>query len=122
MDSGMNLLHDSGDQVVHYLQKHYNSSQDWFMFVSFAADLRNTFFVLFPIWFHLCETVGIRLIWVAVIGDWLNLVFKWITCQLLVSSKGKRNPPSPSCFIDALFQNGVLADFGLLLPQDDDYM
>ncbi|XP_030076673.1 glucose-6-phosphatase [Microcaecilia unicolor] len=74
----MDGLHDSGVQMVHYLQTHYNSSQDWFMFVSFAADLRNTFFVLFPIWFHLCETVGIRLVWVAVIGDWLNLVFKWI--------------------------------------------
>nr|XP_033774940.1 glucose-6-phosphatase-like [Geotrypetes seraphini] len=74
----MDGLHDSGVQMVRYLQTQYNSSQDWFMFVSFAADLRNTFFVFFPIWFHLCETVGIRLIWVAVIGDWLNLVFKWI--------------------------------------------
>ena len=32
---------------------------------------------LFPIWFHLREAVGIKLLWVAVIGDWLNLVFKW---------------------------------------------
>ncbi|XP_069093842.1 glucose-6-phosphatase catalytic subunit 1-like [Pleurodeles waltl] len=78
METGMDLLHDSGAQMVQYLQVNYKSSQDWFMFVSFAADLRNTFFVFFPIWFHLCEAVGIKLIWVAVIGDWLNLVFKWI--------------------------------------------
>ncbi|XP_029429223.1 glucose-6-phosphatase-like [Rhinatrema bivittatum] len=74
----MDGLHDLGVQIVRHLQTHYSSSQDWFMFVSFAADLRNTFFVFFPIWFHLCEAVGIKLIWVAVIGDWLNLVFKWI--------------------------------------------
>ncbi|XP_030076856.1 glucose-6-phosphatase [Microcaecilia unicolor] len=74
----MDLLHDSGVQMVQYLQTRYNSSQDWFMFVSFAADLRSTFCIFFPIWFHLCEAVGIKLIWVAVIGDWLNLVFKWI--------------------------------------------
>nr|XP_033774787.1 glucose-6-phosphatase-like isoform X2 [Geotrypetes seraphini] len=74
----MDALHDSGVQMVRYLQTQYNSSQDWFMFVSFAADLRSTFCIFFPIWFHLCEAVGIKLIWVAVIGDWLNLVFKWI--------------------------------------------
>nr|XP_056720698.1 glucose-6-phosphatase catalytic subunit 1-like [Euleptes europaea] len=78
MEAGMDLLHHSGIQATHYLQASYPGSQDWFLFVSFAADLRNTFFILFPIWFHLCEAVGIKLIWVAVIGDWLNLVFKWI--------------------------------------------
>ncbi|XP_028675825.1 glucose-6-phosphatase catalytic subunit 1-like [Erpetoichthys calabaricus] len=74
----MDLLHSSGVDAVQYLQTHYRDAQGWFLFVSFAADLRNTFFIFFPIWFHLCESVGIRLIWVAVIGDWLNLVFKWI--------------------------------------------
>lgn len=74
----MNVLHDAGIQATRYLQENYQSSQDWFLFVSFAADLRNTFFILFPIWFHLSEAVGVKLIWVAVIGDWLNLVFKWI--------------------------------------------
>ncbi|XP_074835341.1 glucose-6-phosphatase catalytic subunit 1-like isoform X2 [Carettochelys insculpta] len=74
----MDLLHGSGVQVVRYLQENYQSSQDWFLFISFAADLKTTFFIFFPIWFHLREAVGVKLIWVAVIGDWLNLVFKWI--------------------------------------------
>ncbi|NXC22130.1 G6PC phosphatase, partial [Corythaeola cristata] len=78
MEAGMNLLHDAGIQATCWLQEHFQGSQDWFLFISFAADLRNAFFVLFPIWFHISESVGIRLIWVAVIGDWLNLVFKWI--------------------------------------------
>ncbi|XP_029770239.1 glucose-6-phosphatase-like, partial [Terrapene carolina triunguis] len=78
MGTGMDFVHSSGVQMTHYLQENYQSSQGWFLFISFAADLRNTFFILFPIWFHLCEAVGIKLIWVAVIGDWLNLVFKWI--------------------------------------------
>ncbi|MEE6511170.1 hypothetical protein FKM82_017640 [Ascaphus truei] len=78
METGMDALHDSGIQIVQYLQLNFKSSQDWFMFISLAADLRNTFFIFFPIWFHLCESVGIKLIWVAVIGDWFNLVFKWI--------------------------------------------
>ncbi|XP_078385867.1 glucose-6-phosphatase catalytic subunit 1-like [Cetorhinus maximus] len=78
MDAGMDLLHSSGVELVQYLQLNYKDSQSWFTFISFVADLRNTFFVFFPIWFHLCEAVGIKLIWVAVIGDWLNLIFKWI--------------------------------------------
>ncbi|XP_034611547.1 glucose-6-phosphatase-like [Trachemys scripta elegans] len=78
MGTGMDFVHSSGVQMTCYLQEHYQGSQDWFLFISFAADLRNTFFILFPIWFHLCEAVGVKLIWVAVIGDWLNLVFKWI--------------------------------------------
>ncbi|XP_027558020.1 glucose-6-phosphatase [Neopelma chrysocephalum] len=78
MEAHMNLLHDVGIRTTHWLQQHFQGSQDWFLFISYAADLRNAFFVLFPIWFHFSEAVGIRLIWVAVIGDWLNLVFKWI--------------------------------------------
>lgn len=72
----MNALHAFGIQSTHYLQVNYQDSQDWFILVSMIADLRNAFYVLFPIWFHLQEAVGIKLLWVAVIGDWLNLVFK----------------------------------------------
>ncbi|XP_062988692.1 glucose-6-phosphatase catalytic subunit 1-like [Elgaria multicarinata webbii] len=74
----MDLLHSAGVQATRYLQENFMGFQDWFVFISTAADLRTTFFVFFPIWFQLKETVGIRLIWVAVIGDWFNLVFKWI--------------------------------------------
>ncbi|XP_051969083.1 glucose-6-phosphatase catalytic subunit 1-like [Xyrauchen texanus] len=78
MNSVMDTLHGFGVSSTQYLQTHYKDAQGWFLFISFAADLRNTFFIFFPIWFHLKESVGIKLIWVAVIGDWLNLVFKWI--------------------------------------------
>ncbi|XP_059811624.1 glucose-6-phosphatase catalytic subunit 1-like [Hypanus sabinus] len=77
MEAGMDLLHSSGVEMVQYLQVNYRDSQSWFTLVSVAADLRNTFYVFFPIWFHLYEAVGVKLIWVAVIGDWLNLIFKW---------------------------------------------
>ncbi|XP_069807879.1 glucose-6-phosphatase catalytic subunit 1-like [Dendropsophus ebraccatus] len=78
MEASMDLLHATGISIVRYLQENLISFQDWFVFVSHAADLRNTFHIFFPIWFHLCESVGIKLIWVAVVGDWLNLVLKWI--------------------------------------------
>ncbi|XP_066444290.1 glucose-6-phosphatase catalytic subunit 1-like [Eleutherodactylus coqui] len=78
MEESMDLLHAAGISIVRYLQENFMTFQDWFIFVSHAAELRNTFHILFPIWFHLSESVGIKLIWVAVVGDWLNLVLKWI--------------------------------------------
>lgn len=73
----MDALQALGVSSTHYLQTNYEDAQGLFLWVSWAADLRNTFFIFFPLWFHLRSSVGIKLIWVAVIGDWLNLVFKW---------------------------------------------
>ncbi|XP_072312227.1 glucose-6-phosphatase catalytic subunit 1 [Eucyclogobius newberryi] len=74
----MDALQGFGVTSTHYLQTNYEDAQGLFLWVSWAADLRNTFFIFFPLWIHLRASVGIKLIWVAVIGDWLNLVFKWI--------------------------------------------
>uniref|UniRef100_A0A8C7D697 glucose-6-phosphatase n=1 Tax=Oncorhynchus kisutch TaxID=8019 RepID=A0A8C7D697_ONCKI len=45
---------------------------------STVADLHTTFFCFFPSWFYLRRDVGVKLIWVAAIWDWLNLVLKWV--------------------------------------------
>ncbi|KAL0992916.1 hypothetical protein UPYG_G00100920 [Umbra pygmaea] len=72
----MDTVHSYGVSSTQYLQTHYRDTQSWFLFISMAADLRNTFFVFFPVLFHLRESVGVKLVWVAVVGDWLNLIFK----------------------------------------------
>lgn len=51
----MNLLHDAGIRATHWLQQRFQGSQDWFLFISYAADLRNAFFVLFPAIYFLIE-------------------------------------------------------------------
>uniref|UniRef100_A0A3P8R6D9 Glucose-6-phosphatase catalytic subunit 1 n=1 Tax=Astatotilapia calliptera TaxID=8154 RepID=A0A3P8R6D9_ASTCA len=78
LNAVMDAVQGFGVSSTHYLQTNYKDAQGLFLWVSWAADLRNTFFIFFPLWFHLRASVGIKLIWVAVIGDWLNLVFKWI--------------------------------------------
>ncbi|XP_071775615.1 glucose-6-phosphatase catalytic subunit 1-like [Centroberyx gerrardi] len=74
----MDLLHSSGVSATHYLQRHYGHSQGFFLLVSTATDLRNTFFLLFPVWFHLRQAKAVKLVWVAAVGDWLNLMLKWL--------------------------------------------
>uniref|UniRef100_A0A8C6U925 Glucose-6-phosphatase n=1 Tax=Neogobius melanostomus TaxID=47308 RepID=A0A8C6U925_9GOBI len=78
LNTVMDALQGFGVTTTHYLQTNYEDAQGLFLWVSWAADLRNTFFIFFPLWIHLRASVAIKLIWVAVIGDWLNLVFKWI--------------------------------------------
>ncbi|XP_078135377.1 glucose-6-phosphatase catalytic subunit 1 isoform X1 [Sander vitreus] len=78
MNAIMDAMQGFGVSTTHYLQTNYQDAQGLFLWVSWAADLRNTFFIFFPLWFQLRSSVAIKLIWVAVIGDWLNLVFKWI--------------------------------------------
>ncbi|XP_071399318.1 glucose-6-phosphatase a, catalytic subunit, tandem duplicate 1 [Centroberyx affinis] len=74
----MDLLHSWGVELAVHLQTKYSRYEDWFSLASTVADLHTTFFFFFPIWFHVRRDTGLRLIWVAVIGDWLNLVLKWV--------------------------------------------
>ncbi|XP_077481151.1 glucose-6-phosphatase a, catalytic subunit, tandem duplicate 1 isoform X2 [Stigmatopora argus] len=74
----MDLVHSWGVELVLHLQTTYSAHEGLFSLASNVADLHTTFFFFFPIWFHLRRDVGLRLIWVAVIGDWINLVLKWV--------------------------------------------
>ncbi|KAL7850083.1 hypothetical protein SRHO_G00194320 [Serrasalmus rhombeus] len=74
----MEVLHGYGISTTQYLQLHYGHAQGWFALASAVADMRTTFLVFFPICFHLRTAVGVKLLWVAVVGDWINLVLKWV--------------------------------------------
>ncbi|XP_039991431.1 LOW QUALITY PROTEIN: glucose-6-phosphatase-like [Xiphias gladius] len=74
----MDLLHSWGVELAIHLQTRYSRYEGLFSLASTVADLHTAFFWLFPVWFHLRGDTGLRLIWVAVIGDWLNLVLKWV--------------------------------------------
>uniref|UniRef100_A0A3Q3VSL5 Glucose-6-phosphatase catalytic subunit 1 n=1 Tax=Mola mola TaxID=94237 RepID=A0A3Q3VSL5_MOLML len=74
----MDLLHSFGVSSTHYMQTHFSHFQGYFLSVSMAADLHNTFFLLFPIWFHVQRVEAIQLVWVAAVGDWVNLMLKWL--------------------------------------------
>ncbi|XP_053296067.1 glucose-6-phosphatase 2 isoform X2 [Pleuronectes platessa] len=74
----MDLVHISGVLVIQHLQNNYREYHSFLNFMSTVGDPRNIFSVYFPLWFHLSHKVGTKMIWVAVIGDWLNLIFKWI--------------------------------------------
>ncbi len=75
--SQMDFVHSSGVLVIQHLQNNYREYHDFLNFMSTVGDPRNIFSVYFPLWFHLSHNVGTKMIWAAVVGDWLNLIFKW---------------------------------------------
>ncbi|CAG5865569.1 unnamed protein product [Menidia menidia] len=74
----MDFIHNFGVLVIQHLQSNYREYYSFLNFMSAVGDPRNIFSVYFPLWFHFSHNVGTKMIWVAVIGDWFNLIFKWI--------------------------------------------
>ncbi|PWA31310.1 glucose-6-phosphatase 2-like isoform X1 [Gambusia affinis] len=74
----MDFIHTSGVLIIQHLQNNYREYNSFLSFMSIVGDPRNIFYVYFPIWFHLSHNVGTKMMWVAVVGDWFNLIFKWI--------------------------------------------
>lgn len=73
----MDYVYSSGVLVIQHLQNNYRDCHDFLNFMSTVGDPRNIFSVYFPLWFHLSHNIGTKMIWVAVFGDWLNLILKW---------------------------------------------
>ncbi|XP_047458033.1 glucose-6-phosphatase 2-like [Mugil cephalus] len=74
----MDYFYSFGVAIIQHLQSNYRGCHDFLNFMSTVGDPRNIFSVYFPLWFHLSHNVGTKMIWAAVIGDWFNLIFKWI--------------------------------------------
>ena len=47
------------------------------VFLSLVGDPKFVFTIFFPVAYSLHRTVGIRVVWAAVISEWLNAVLKW---------------------------------------------
>lgn len=73
----MDFLHRGGVLITQHLQRDYRAYYDFLHSMSNVGDPWNNFSVYFPHWFQLNQAVGTKMIWVAVIGDWFNLIFKW---------------------------------------------
>ncbi|XP_077583865.1 glucose-6-phosphatase 2-like [Stigmatopora nigra] len=74
----MEFLYSHEVSIIQHLQNSYGEYRDFLSLISTVGDPRNIFCIYFPLWFHLSHSVGTKMIWAAVFGDWFNLIFKWI--------------------------------------------
>uniref|UniRef100_UPI00358F0F90 glucose-6-phosphatase 2-like n=1 Tax=Myxine glutinosa TaxID=7769 RepID=UPI00358F0F90 len=74
----MDLLQTGEVSLIQHIQTSFNGVQGYLNFMSAVGDIRTAFLVYFPICFFIDRRVGTKIVWSLVIGDWINLMFKWV--------------------------------------------
>uniref|UniRef100_A0A0B6Z7U8 glucose-6-phosphatase n=1 Tax=Arion vulgaris TaxID=1028688 RepID=A0A0B6Z7U8_9EUPU len=74
----MDSLHIWGIAVIQNIQTIFQDYSGVMMFLSYIGDPRFAFIFYFPVGYILHCSVGKRVMWVAVITEWLNAVAKWL--------------------------------------------
>ncbi|KAJ8284470.1 hypothetical protein COCON_G00033200 [Conger conger] len=74
----METVHTQGVWMAEALQKGTMEYEKQWLFVTHMGDPKAAFLIYFPIVYYLNKRTGIAVVWVTVISEWLNLVFKWI--------------------------------------------
>ncbi|XP_077108652.1 glucose-6-phosphatase 3 isoform X2 [Ranitomeya variabilis] len=75
--SKMDEAHRAGVALAAYLQEHLHGSEDFWLWVTYLGDPGCIFLLYFPLAYALQHQLGVTVLWLGVIGEWLNLVFKW---------------------------------------------
>ncbi|XP_043531034.1 glucose-6-phosphatase 3 [Chiloscyllium plagiosum] len=74
----MEPLHMHGVRVAESLQQTLGSFEKSLLWMSWIGDPKASFFIYFPVTYFLSKKIGISVLWITVITEWLNLTFKWL--------------------------------------------
>ncbi|XP_072105018.1 glucose-6-phosphatase 3 [Mobula birostris] len=74
----MEPLYKHGIQMAEFLQQTLGGFEKSMLFMSWIGDPRTSFFIYFPVTYYLNRKIGISVLWITVLTEWLNLVFKWL--------------------------------------------
>lgn len=73
MESAMS----AGIAVAEALQNQLPWLENVWLWVNFLGDPKSLFLFYFPAAYYASRRVGIAVLWISLIAEWLNLVFKW---------------------------------------------
>ncbi|XP_067397171.1 glucose-6-phosphatase 3 [Emydura macquarii macquarii] len=73
----MEGLYSSGVLFAEVLQSGPPWLEGFWLWVSFLADPKCVFIVFFPLAYFLERKVGVAVLWIGLISEWLNIVAKW---------------------------------------------
>ncbi|CAM9271411.1 unnamed protein product [Lampetra planeri] len=74
----MDALRGAGVQVTVLFQGWFEGIHEVMHLMSSLGDIRSAYLLYFPICYHLAPRVAARLVWAAVVGDWINMILKWV--------------------------------------------
>ncbi|XP_066442503.1 glucose-6-phosphatase 3 isoform X2 [Eleutherodactylus coqui] len=73
----MDELHRAGVALAAYLQEHLHGTEEFWLWVTYLGDPGFIFLFYFPLAYALQHQLGVTVLWLAAISEWLNVVFKW---------------------------------------------
>ncbi|NXI71306.1 G6PC3 phosphatase, partial [Anseranas semipalmata] len=74
----MEALHAAGIHAAEVLQAGPPWLEGFWITVTSLADPKCIFTVCFPLAYFLDRKVGVSVLWVGLVSEWLNVVFKWL--------------------------------------------
>nr|XP_025976799.1 glucose-6-phosphatase 3 [Dromaius novaehollandiae] len=73
----MDVLHTTGIRFAEVLQSGPPWLEKFWLSVTSLADPKSIFTVCFPLAYFLDRKVGVSVLWIGLVSEWLNVVFKW---------------------------------------------
>ncbi|NWI62128.1 G6PC3 phosphatase, partial [Todus mexicanus] len=73
----MDTLHTAGIRFAEALQSGPPWLEKFWISVTSSADPKSVFTVFFPIAYFLDHRVGVSVLWIGLVTEWLNVVLKW---------------------------------------------
>lgn len=73
----MDAFYTSGVQFAETLQVYLSGLENFWLWASFLGDPKTIFIIYFPFTYFLDQKVGIKVLWLGLISEWLNIVCKW---------------------------------------------
>lgn len=73
----MDYVYTQGIWMAERLQQSTSSQEKNWLVVTSLGDPKAAFLLVFPFTYFISRRAGVAVLWVAVVSEWLNLVFKW---------------------------------------------
>uniref|UniRef100_A0A9L0IS37 Glucose-6-phosphatase catalytic subunit 3 n=1 Tax=Equus asinus TaxID=9793 RepID=A0A9L0IS37_EQUAS len=96
MESAMS----AGIAVAEALQNQLPWLENVWLWVNFLGDPKSLFLFYFPAAYYASRRVGIAVLWISLIAEWLNLVFKWCCPGLADGSPGTHGAGAKLLWVD----------------------
>ncbi|XP_037547137.1 glucose-6-phosphatase 3 [Nematolebias whitei] len=74
----MESVYTQGIWLAETLQQRTKSLENIWIVITHMGDPKAAFLLVFPFTYFISRRVGVAVLWVAAISEWLNLVFKWM--------------------------------------------
>ncbi|KAM8946287.1 glucose-6-phosphatase 3 [Pelodytes ibericus] len=73
----MDEVHSAGIALAGVLQTRLAGSESFWLWVTYLGDPSSVFLIYFPLAYAYQHRLGVTVLWLTLISEWLNVVFKW---------------------------------------------